>query len=127
MNKADLLLSERDNFRFYNCVFAPYTGTKVYAYKTFEVLEPGDFAVVETPTSGFQVVKVVEEADMLELNASVQYKWLVGKVDFTQYQQSRELEATIITAVRKAENKRVLADLRDSIPEVDEVRKLVRL
>lgn len=127
MNKADLLLSERDNFHFYNCVFAPYIGTKVYAYKTFEVLEPGDFAVVETPTNGFQVVKVVEEADMLELNASVQYKWLVGKVDFTQYQQSRELEATIITAVRKAENKRVLADLRDSIPEVDEVRKLVRL
>lgn len=127
MNKADLMLTEHPSFRFYSCVFAPYTGTKTYAYKTFDEFTAGDFAIVETPSNGFQVVKVTGEVSISELDTNVHYKWIVSKLDLTAYEKAKQMEQDVAKAIRKAENKQLLKELRESIPDAEEVRKLVRL
>lgn len=54
-----------------SCVFAPYTGRNSYTYLAdkFPDVAVGDFAVVDTPTNGYQVVKVVGLPQDVDPNA----------------------------------------------------------
>ncbi len=40
-------------------LFSPFKGKRTYTYKSDLDLKPGDFAVVKTPNSGYQIVKIV--------------------------------------------------------------------
>jgi len=131
MNEVNVLLADREDFKFVAIVFAPYTGTNTYSYKTFLDLTEDDYVVVETPTNGFQVVKVVKVLTPLEINfeVSYNYKWVVAKLDLTAYDEAVELEKEVLSVVNKSKNKRAMADAREAILDgVDvDVKKLVRL
>lgn len=93
------LLTGIESFKLAQCLFPPYTGSKPYTYKTLLYVQEGDYAVVETPSNGFQVVKVVEVVlpkdlweSSIELQDSIYYKWLVQKVDLKQYRETLEME-----------------------------------
>jgi len=135
MQLSDAILSENEKFRFISVVFAPYTGTKEYTYKTVLPLEEGDFVVVSTPNNQFQVVQVREVLDPLEvaLDPNVTYKWVVAKVDMTHYDECVEMEKELSAKLRKAEVRKRRQELKADVMEhlTDDERseaiKLVRL
>lgn len=60
---------------------------KVYTYKTLDDYEVGDFAVVFTPRNTFDVVMItrVDKVPQIDVDSGLSYKWLVQRIDATQY------------------------------------------
>jgi len=135
MNLSDTFLTENPKFKFVSIVFAPYTGSKEYTYKTLIDLEVDDFVVVQTPSKEYQCVKVRAVLDPLEVDLipGVNYKWIVQKVDMTHFEECIEMEKQVQLKLRKAEARKRQSELRQSSLEflTDEERaetvKLVRL
>lgn len=135
MQLSDAILSENENFRFISVVFAPYTGTKEYTYKTVLPLEEGDFVVVSTPNSQFQVVQVRAVLNPLEIEVDprITYKWVVAKVDMAHYDECNEVEAKLSEQLHKAALRKRQAEIKNDVMEflTEEERtqavKLVRL
>lgn len=135
MNLSDTFLTENPKFKFVSIVFAPYTGSKEYTYKTLLDIEVDDFVVVQTPSKEYQCVQVrtVEDPLEVELISGVHYKWVVQKVDMAHYEECREMEKAVQLKLRKAESRKRQQELRESATEflTDEERaettKLVRL
>lgn len=67
---------------------------KTYYYKTFEKFEIGDMAVVDSPVGGLVVTDVVAIDCMLEAGERP-CRWLVQKVDMTQYLASMAREKEV--------------------------------
>lgn len=135
MQLIDTFLAENENFKFVKVVFAPYTGTQEYTYKTLLDLEEEDFVVVQTPNTGYQVVQVRSVMEPLEadVNPDIRYKWVVQKVDFADYETCKEMEKEVGSRLRKAELRKRQQELRESALEFltederAETAKLVRL
>ena len=60
------------------------SGSQLYTYRTPVVLSPKDTVVIPTPR-GFDLAKVHSMEDNPKLNVPYEYKWIVQKVDFTEY------------------------------------------
>ena len=135
MNEVNVLLADNPEFKFVTVLFAPYTGTKTYTYKTTMPIVEGEFAIVQTPSEDYKVVKVVEVLTPFEINfeVSYNYKWLIQKVDFAPYEASLELEKSVLALVNKSKNKRALAQAKEDVLMglgqecADKVKALVRL
>ena len=132
MNELNILLADNEDFKFVTVVFAPYTGTNTYTYKTLLDVEVDDFVVVHTPSRGYQVVKVLEVLSPLEvdLEAKYEYKWLVQKVDLEHFDKVMATEKEVRAVVNKSKNKRAIAEARAAILETSDeavITKLVRL
>lgn len=135
MNLSDTFLTENPKFKFVSIVFAPYTGSKEYTYKTLLDLEEGDFVVVQTPSKEYQCVQVRSVIDPLEaeLISGINYKWVVQKVDMAHYEECRDMEKQVQLKLRKAESRKRQQELRESAAEFltddekAETAKLVRL
>ena len=133
MNEVNILLADNENFKFATVVFAPYTGTKTYTYKTMLDIQVDDFVVVDTPSNGFQVCQVREVLTPMEVDLEVKfsYKWIVQKVDTEQYDKSVALEKSVRAFVNQSKNKRAIAEAKErilgSIDNPEEVTKLIRL
>lgn len=82
---------------------------KNYTYKTTLDLEAGDKVVVETPSNGFQVVCVVEAHDVPQIapDSSINYKWIVQKVDTSVRDELEAREAEFAKEVLKLEQANV--------------------
>lgn len=110
-------------------------GAKVYTYKVPRavVLQEGDCVVVDTPSTGFTVVKVVrvDEEPAFEPEDVITYKWIVGKVQHEAYDQLRELEAKMakmIINARRARRRRemVSQNMMDmTLAERDAFRSMI--
>ena len=70
-------------------------GQKVYYYKTFENFDIGDFAIVDSPSSGLVIVEVVEINCLLKVEGN-KYKWIIQRIDPTIYQDSLAREEKVI-------------------------------
>ena len=135
MNEVNVLLADRQDFKFVTAVFAPYTGTKTYTYKTFLDVAEDDFAVVDTPTNGYQVVHIREVLSPLDVNLDVnfEYRWLVSILDTEAYTKAVELEKALRREVNTSKNRRALAQAKADIlngldtDAVERTVKLVRL
>ena len=135
MNEVNVLLADREDFKFVECVFAPYTGKQTYTHKTLLKVEVEDFLVVDTPSNGFQVVQVRNVLSPLEVDfdANYEYKWVVCGVDTEAYEKAKELEKSLRKHVNKSKNKRALKNAKEQILEGlddasrEEATKLVRL
>lgn len=135
MNIVNAIFAENENFKYVEVVFAPYTGTKTYTYKTLADVAQGDFVVVETPTNGYQVVLVlvVKKPEEVDFDVNFNYKWVVDKVDFTDYQKSVAAEREIKQAVTLTKAKKAMREVRENLynsmdaSTVEEVVKLSRL
>lgn len=95
-----------------------------YKYPGFDV-EVGDMVVVESPHNGFVIVDV-EEVDndpVLDTNAGFSYKWVVQKVDTTEYYKHKERELALTKHLRRLQNKaeaeRTLATIREELRDTE--------
>ena len=132
MNEVNVLLADNEDFKFVEVVFAPYTGNSTYTYKTVLDVQEDDFAVVDTPSKGFQVVQIRKLLSPFEVDFDVKfsYKWLVQKVDTSGYEQAVAKEKEILQLVNKSKNKRAITAAKEAILEstdAEAVAKLVRL
>lgn len=135
MQDVNILLADNEQFKFVKCLFYPFTGQQGYSYKTMLDVEVDDFVVVETPSNGFQTVKVVEVQSPMDINfnTNIKYKWVIQKLDFTHYELSKEQEKALLQIVNKSKNKRAVQEAKTAILEnldsdaAEQIKKLVRL
>lgn len=132
MQLSDAILSENENFRFISVVFPPYTGEKEYTYKTVMPLEVDDYVVVSTPGNKFQVVKVRDVLNPLEVEVdpAITYKWVVAKVDMTHYEECVAMEEQLAEQLRKAALRKRQAEIKSDVMEFlteDERQAAVKL
>ncbi len=88
-----------------------------YTYKTFDTYEIGDHCVVDSPSEGLVVVEVVG-TDITQLEDNRRYKWVVQKVDTTEYEElnAREEMAIMDLAGLIQENNR-----RETIKRIETI------
>lgn len=136
MQMTDTVLSENPDFKIVNVVFAPYTGSKSYSYKTLMTdLEVGDKILVWVKNQELKVVEITSIMDPLEvdLDPNIRYAWVVQKVDTTHFDQCLEMENKLMEKLRVATVRKRRAELRDDVlnnlteSERIEATKLVRL
>ena len=98
-----------------NVVFK--TATREYSYLTDLDLSEGDYVVVDTP-NGFEVVKVVGTRGITSNQCAKASKWIVQKIDVTDY------EAKKATRVIIQEIKNKLKQRKDDMEEIMLYKKL---
>ncbi|UOF80204.1 hypothetical protein [Caudoviricetes sp.] len=97
MNRVDnKLTKELPNFTFVQVQFFPYDG-KIYTYKTDLLLKNGDLVVVQDPNGDFKVVKVFRL--MSDANNFIQYKWIVSKLELSDFKRVKEVEKHLCNTV----------------------------
>jgi hypothetical protein len=92
------------------------TGT-LYLFKTFDqTLKKGDYVVVPTATRHGMTVCRVEEVDVEpDFDSSIDYKWVVDKVDRALYEHTLQQEADAISQIKKAEKRAARDELRKKL------------
>lgn len=126
------LMAENEKFKFVSVRFP--TSDRGYTYKTMLDLVEGDKVLVDT-ASGMQIVTVREVLDIsdVDLEANYEYKWVVQKVDFTEFEQYKQMEDDLLKYLRKKQRahavKAVTAGLFEDATEEEKatVKALVRL
>ena len=78
----------------------PRDSEKKYTYKTFYDFEIGDKCIVDSPNFGYTVVEVVG-LDSLDLESNIKYKWVIQKIDDTEYLEANRREELAIKAIHK--------------------------
>lgn len=120
MNHRHLITLLQENYTTVSVVF---TGAetdsedlKRYTYKLplGDYYEPGDFAVVMTP-SGLKLVQIVEihVKPRIDLQAEYTYKWIVQKVDMSEYNARVEKEEAfldILTDIERTHQRNILLE-----------------
>lgn len=83
---------------------------QTYSYKVPKdiKLEVGDIVVVPTQdTISFARVEIVDELPLLDFSQDITYKWIVSKVDFTQYNALVKAEAEFARKMEAVQRMRV--------------------
>ena len=85
-----------------------------YFFKTLDPnLKVDDYVVVPTDTRhGMTVCKVTEIDFIVDFNAPVQYRWIVGKVDNKGYEDVLQQEGQVLAKIAKSEENKMRAELR---------------
>lgn len=109
MNSSTLASILMDNCKTVSVIFN--SDSKMYTYKTTEDFKVDDFAIVPPTVEGRppRIVTVIEvhSVPRLDPNAQFDYKWVIGKVDFTDYNQLLSLENTVGDTLRGLEHKAI--------------------
>lgn len=90
---------------------------KRYVYKTLDdSIVEGD-SVVVLPPKGLSIAKVtkVHSVNKIDLNAPYSYKWIVSKVDTTQYNQLLEKEEAFEDSLRGAQQKALVNNAKEEL------------
>lgn len=79
-----------------------------YKVKITDEIQPGDFVVV-MPRGCFKVAQVVTVHDTPEIDteSDITYKWIVQKIDMTQYKEMEAREAEFLNVMKKPSVKRL--------------------
>ena len=104
---------------------------KTYVYKASKAagLVVGDYVVVETER-GMAVVRVAEVhgSAQIDVDADFDYKWIVQKVDRSEYDAQSGKEAAFSMMMLEVERTRqrevLLDDMRKHLPDGSEARRL---
>ena len=116
------IVSSLQDCQIAQCTFAG--SSKIYSYKVQKYwnVTAGDVLVVNVPSSGLTFVQVenVVEGE-IDITADFNYKWAVGKVHLESYQEQLAKEAEVAVELkallRKAQQKKALADLLGELVE----------
>ena len=83
-------------------------------FKTLnEDIGVGDFVVVPTESRHHMTVCKVVETDVdVDFEDATSVKWIIGRVDAAEYEQTLEQEAKAIQAIKSAEMRKKREDLR---------------
>lgn len=132
MQEINLILSENKDFKFVGVKFDE-NAHKVYYYKTLLDFEVGDKAIVDSPYEGLVIVDVVEVKSALQVDGNFRYKWIVNKVDLTEYQRLNEQEEKILETLAEYRGSILKKEMYESLKEelgttkVNQLKKLSRL
>ncbi|MHB8283998.1 MAG: hypothetical protein ACYDD1_04910 [Caulobacteraceae bacterium] len=90
-------------------------------YKTLdETLKKGDYVVVPTSTRhGFTVCKIEEVDFVVNFDTTIQFEWIVGKVDKDAYDAIVAQEKIVLDRVAKAEENRKRKELAEALGLAD--------
>lgn len=79
-----------------------------YTYKTPTELKVGDLVICDTPRK-MVIGEVIEVGDENLLNPDYEdlYKWIVGVVDFTEYNRLTQLDADLGKSLAKAQRRKI--------------------
>lgn len=130
MKHSQILLLLQNDFTTCQCEFAGSSKTYTYKVKRDFDLQAGDWVVVESPSTGLTVVKVVEvhSEPAIDLDSGITYKWIVDKVDLQRYQSIREQEEKFFKTMQEIERVKqrdaLLKNLREAYPEGSDARLL---
>lgn len=104
---------------------------KAYTYKAklTDNLQVNDRVILDAPRGlAIGTVVQVDSEPVIDLNATFEYKWIVGKVDLDGYRQLMEQEAKFMQLVTEAERVRqreqLLEQFKTTLPQSGEARKL---
>jgi len=111
----------RNDTKTISVTFGGGTG-KSYTYVTNFNFERGDFAVVEV-SGEFKVVKVEAVAPDLRLppNSDIHFKWVVAKLDLSEYEKNcarnEEIESTLAQAYQRTMRNQLASNLLANLPD----------
>lgn len=90
--------------------------SKTYTYVTDIDFKAGDYAIVEV-SGDFKVVEVVNTAPDLRIppNSDIQFKWVVAKLDLTDYEKNKQRNAAIEDTVAQAYQHRMRSQFADQV------------
>lgn len=109
---------------------AYYSETYTYKAPIKAGYKAGDLALVDSPKGGLCVVTILEVHDtpQIDVDADFDYKWLVQKVDLTEYKDIQAKEAQFRQLLNEMERAKVREQLKKdyvaSLPEGSEASKL---
>jgi Pyruvate/2-oxoacid:ferredoxin oxidoreductase gamma subunit len=141
MNYSTAILLADERVKFIGVRFANYAGT-VYTYKTIDqTIKEGDLVVVpssdyakkgraDETTSRFGSIAVVDSDDVaVNMQSSdIEYKWIIQKIDVTNYEKIIEVEKEIVEKIRGMELKTNRAKLAAMFGiDTDTVKSLPKL
>lgn len=101
---------------------------KTYTYKARCHIEIGDRVIVDTPRNGLTLVEVVgiDKAPRIDIDADFTYKWIVQKVDRTDYDRIVEQEKAFMDTLQEIERVRqrdmLMQSFKDHLPEGSQAR-----
>lgn len=107
--------------------------SKQYVYKTMDPsIKEGDYVVVETndgTNAALKVARVVNIDADIQFHSSVEYKWIVDKIDMSKYRELIAQELVMIDKLKVIERKSQRAKLKSEVlafagDEVDKVKFL---
>ena len=92
--------------------------SKTYTFKTVEDLIAGDLVLV--PSGADNTIKVVEVVSVdpsvvLDVDSDIEYKWVIGKVDLTNYNHITQVEVGLVQKLTEAKNKAVVNQARQAL------------
>lgn len=136
MQELDLILGQNEKFSFIEVVFNDGSDSnkdgKKYHYKTVEEFTRGDKAVVNV--HGILKIVTITNVDCAnDLQEHISYKWIVQRVDFTNYEHCKEVEGDVkqkLNGLRVNKLRKELeADLKETLGSdgVAEIKKIARL
>lgn len=132
MNELNLLLAQNKNFNFIGIKFRHQNGghsDKTYFYKTLLQFEVGNECIVKSPHHGLEVVDVVEIDCMTEIESG-SYKWVVQKVDTTEWSRCKDVEDQLQRTINSLRLTKLRKEFKNELIEelgVTAVRKLPKL
>lgn len=138
MQEINLILAQDERFNFVGVRFKPAFrdqahNPKVYHYKTIEQFEVGDLAIVESPTDGFVIVEVVETDCLSQITDKYRYKWIVQKIDSSNYEKHLEMENGVVAKINSMRLKKMRREYEKELQltlgddGVEELNSLVKL
>lgn len=133
MNELNILFAANPTFKFVTVTFA--NSSRAYTYKTTLDLEPGDFVIVNTPSTGFTCAEVTDvlSLEQADLKEGIRYKWVVQKVDAAYYDEVKAMEQEVQKAVNDNRRTKMIKAMKKELEDnlgkttVKQIEKLVRL
>ena len=117
MNYSTAILLADERAKFIGVKFGNYSGTE-YVYKTIDTsIKVGDLVVVpssdyvkkgraDETTSRFGSIAVVSNDDVaVNMQSDMEYKWIIQKIDASNYEKIIEVEKEIVEKIRGMELK----------------------
>lgn len=112
-NETNLPVILSDNIKVIGVVLPG--GPNIYKYKSFDPsLKEDDYVVVHARES-YTVARVVSTDVEHPIDAAINLKWIVQKIDFTTFDKMREDEKKAIQIVRKAKQDKQRRELREEV------------
>lgn len=120
MNSSTIIFLINDHARAVLASYEPDAPNQAKVPDMFKTLDPtlavGDLVIVPTSTRHLMTVCKITAVDVdLDMDTTADIKWIIAKVDTTQYDQIRAQENIAIQTVKSAEKAKKRADLRASV------------
>lgn len=136
MDANQIVQALQSGYIFVHCSFWQYQteswADKIYAYKALKSqnIAIGDQVIVDTPRGEPKVVIVRAVDEFPEFDPNIKYKWIIQRLDRTQYEvlltNETELTKRVKSLLRENTRKQFLANFGtqlDSLANKDELLK----